>query len=193
MSDTTAHSKARSRPVLRSPYVVWGLAALIQLALISFPLIERLQVQMTGTVVPLELVPVDPRDLPRGDYVVINLAIGRIGIDVPGSGNVTDGQKIYVGLEAGEGGGPYRPVVVAEKREDAGDIAIAGEVRYIGGDHLRLDYGIDAFFLPEGEGRQIERMDSKRLLLNVSVAPDGKSLPVALLVDGKAIRSDGIF
>ncbi|MDN3718592.1 hypothetical protein QW131_03555 [Roseibium salinum] len=52
---------------------------------------------------------------------------------------------------------------------------------------------MDAFFLPEGEGRIIERLETARVLLEVSIAEDGRSLPVTLLVDGKAFRSDSIF
>ncbi|MBN9669541.1 GDYXXLXY domain-containing protein [Labrenzia aggregata] len=172
--------------------MIWGLIALIQLALVAFPLVERLQVQTTGEVVALELVPVDPRDLLRGDYVVINLAIGEIGIEVPGSSTVGRGDRVYVGLST-DGNGPARPIVVSKDRAKAGETAIAGIVRYEAGDHLRIDYGIDAFFLPEGLGKVIERLDTRRLKLTVAISEDGRSLPLALLVDGQEFRSDGLF
>jgi len=181
-----------SKPSFRAPWLIWGLIALIQLALIALPLVDRLQVQMSGKVVPLELVPVDPRDLLRGDYVVINLAINEIGTEVPGSAKVVKGDKVFVGL-ASEGNGPARPVVISRDRTEAGETAIAGTVRYEAGDHLRIDYGIDAFFLPEGQGKIVERLDRKRVRLNVAIAGDGRSLPVALLVDGREFRSDSIF
>ena len=85
------------------------------------------------------------------------------------------------------------PVLIAKERADAGDLAIAGTVRSVLGDEIRVDYGIDAFFLPEGEGLEIERMDTSRILLEISLTEDGRSLPVNLLVDGKAFRSDAIF
>ncbi|TYC51363.1 GDYXXLXY domain-containing protein [Rhodobacterales bacterium] len=172
--------------------MVWGLVALMQLAVIGVPLLDRLQVQMTGRVVPLELVPIDPRDLLRGDYVVINLAIGSIDIDVPGAREIERGDEVYVSLEV-DGDAPARPVAISRNREDAGDVAIAGYVRYATDDNLRVDYGIDAFFLPEGEGLVVEQLDASRLMLDVSIADDGRSLPVTLLVDGKVFRSDGIF
>ncbi|MCV0426942.1 MAG: GDYXXLXY domain-containing protein [Roseibium sp.] len=173
-------------------YLRWGLLALIQLALIAIPLADRLQVQMSGTVVPMELVPVDPRDLLRGDYVIINLAIARISTDVPGTDSAEIGERIFVGLRS-EGKGPAKPVVVARDRKDAGRLAIEGTVNRITGDFVQVDYGIDAFFLPEGEGRFIEDLDTSRVMLEVAIDEEGQSLPLTLLVDGKVFKSDGTF
>ncbi len=189
---TTATATPVSKPQSRAPWLLWGLLALIQLGLISIPLFDRLDVQHSGSAVSLAVVPVDPRDLLRGDYVVINLAIGTISRTVPGADKVQSGDSIFVGLKS-EGTGAAVPVLIAKERADAGDLAIAGTVRSVLGDEIRVDYGIDAFFLPEGEGLEIERMDTSRILLEISLTEDGRSLPVNLLVDGKAIRSDAIF
>ncbi|WP_428646354.1 GDYXXLXY domain-containing protein [Roseibium sp.] len=183
---------APAKPSLRMPYLRWGLLALIQLALIALPLVDRLDVQTSGTVVPLKLVPVDPRDLLRGDYVIINLEIGRISRDLPGGEDVRTGDTVYVGLKR-TGDQAAEPVLLAKTREEAGDLAISGTVRSVVSNRLRIDYGINAFFLPEGEGKAIEKLDVNRVLLEVSIARDGRSLPVRLLVDGKAFRSDAAF
>lgn len=187
VANETPAPSGQSRPYLR-----WGVLALFQLMLISIPLADRLQVQMTGERATLQVVPVDPRDLLRGDYVIINLAAARISSDVKGSAAAKKGDRIFVGLStAGEE--PAQPVVVTKDRQSAGSLAIAGTVRSVSQDHIRVDYGIDAFFLPEGEGRKIERLAADRLLLEVSITGDGRSLPLALLVDGKAFKSDSIF
>ncbi|MES0879768.1 GDYXXLXY domain-containing protein [Roseibium sp. SCP14] len=180
------------KSVAGTAYLKWGILALVQLLLVSIPLVDRLQVQMNGIVVPMELVPVDPRDLLRGDYVIINLAISRVSKDVPGSETVEAGDPVYVGLIS-EGKGPVRPHTVSRLREGAGELAIAGTVRTVADEFIQVDYGIDAFFLPEGEGLAIERMDKSRVLLEVAIDEDGQSLPVTLLVDGKAFKSDGTF
>ncbi|MCX2723537.1 GDYXXLXY domain-containing protein [Roseibium salinum] len=181
-----------ARSVFRLPFLRWGLVALLQLGLIAIPLADRLQVQMTGTVVPLELIPVDPRDLLRGDYVIINLAIGQVPANLPGGETVEAGDQVFVGLTR-DGDKPAEPAVLAKAREQAGSLAISGTVLSKSEEEIRIDYGIDAFFLPEGEGRIIERLETARVLLEVSIAEDGRSLPVTLLVDGKAFRSDSIF
>ncbi|WP_305986282.1 GDYXXLXY domain-containing protein [Roseibium sp. MMSF_3544] len=192
MSIASTVAGAAPKAGARFTYLKWGVLALIQLALLSIPLVDRLQVQTSGTVVSLELVPVDPRDLLRGDYVIINLAIGRISRDVPGADSVSAGEQVYVGLSA-SGDGPAQPVLVSGQREPAGDLAIMGTITSASDETLWIDYGIDAFFLPEGEGREIERLDTSRVLLDVAIAEDGRSLPLRLLVDGKAFKSDGTF
>lgn len=192
MSDVPADAGLAGRSNVLLTYLKWGLLALLQLALISVPLVDRLDVQMSGTVVPLELVPVDPRDLLRGDYVIINLAIGRIPRTMEGAESLKAGQTVFVTLEQ-EGEGAARPVSVSSEHPQSGKLAIAGRVRSSTAETVWIDYGIDAFFLPEGEGREIERLDTSRVLLEVAIAGDGRSLPLNLLVDGKVFKSDGSF
>jgi len=190
MTDHVPTASDKRRPM--SPWLRWGLLAMIQLGLIAIPLVERLEAQYSGTLVPLAVVPVDPRDLLRGDYVIINLAIARVPANVPGAGGLKRGDRVFVEL-AGQGEGAAEPVAIARKRAKLAAPAIAGTVRSATAEEIRIDYGIDAFFLPEGEGLEIERMDKERLLLEVSITDDGRSLPVNLLVDGKVVRSDAIF
>mgnify|MGYP007083205782 FL=1 len=70
---------------------------------------------------------------------------------------------------------------------------MAGTVRSVGGSDIRIDYGIDAFFLPEGDGLIIEDLDTERVNLVVAVTEDGRSLPLRLLVDGKPFKNDAAF
>jgi uncharacterized membrane-anchored protein len=192
MTTTSETLPAKTGHSAMSPILRWGLIALIQLGLISIPLVDRLQVQMDGTVVPLALVPVDPRDLLRGDYVIINLSITQVSTEIPGSKTVGSGDVVFVGLVS-EGKEPATPIIVSKRREDAGPLAIQGTVQSVASNQIRIDYDMDAFFLPEGEGLIIEKLDLDRILLEVSIAPDGRSLPMTLLVDGKAFNSDSNF
>ncbi len=178
---------------LRSPFLRWGLLALIQLALIAVPLADRLQVQMTGQEVVLNLIPVDPRDLLRGDYVILNLEIGRVPAQLlKGGVGLEPGDTVYAGLEVTDSGAA-RVVRVTLTREEAGPLAIAGTYRSMSGGELNIDYHIDAFYLPEGEGKEIERLPAKRIQVVVAVHPDGRALPLRLLVDGKVFKSDEVF
>ena len=192
MSEVSGETAVLQRPNMPLTYLKWGFLALFQLALISIPLVDRLEVQMTGTVVPLELVPVDPRDLLRGDYVIINLAIGRLPREMQGAQGLKAGQTVFVELEP-DGDDPARPISVSGDHPKPGKLAIAGSVRSTSAETVWIDYGIDAFFLPEGEGRKIERLDTSRVLLEVAIAGDGRSLPLNLLVDGKVFKSDSSF
>ncbi|WP_417684982.1 GDYXXLXY domain-containing protein [Roseibium sp.] len=183
-------------PLLRSPWARWGLLAVIQLGLIAVPFADRLEVQMTGEEIPLATRPVDPRDLLRGDYVVINLDIRQIPEAAAASfGKPVAGETVFVGLRA-DADGVYRAVSVAKTRDLAGETAIKGTITSVASTPdavLTVDYGIDAFYLAEGKGKEIERLDASRVQLVVSLAPDGRSVPLRLLIDGKPFKSDAAF
>lgn len=180
-------------PVIRSPFLRWGFLALVQLLLIAVPLADRLEVQISGTSVILDLRPVDPRDLLRGDYVIINLSLTNISRDVEGAGTVFEiGDTVYVGLTASSDGVAV-PRIVTAGRGEAGELAIEGTVVKTTDRGLILDYGISAFFLPEGEGLAIENLEVGRVQLVVAIAQDGRSVPLKLLVDGKEFKSDAAF
>ncbi|MEJ8473256.1 GDYXXLXY domain-containing protein [Roseibium algae] len=178
---------------MRSPWFKWGLLAVIQLLLISLPLANRLTVQMTGTEVTLAIRPVDPRDLLRGDYVIINLAITRLPSEIAATlEDPVSGETIYLELVPDDKG-IAQPTRLARNRADLGALAIEGRVTSTGSASLTIDYGIDAFYLAEGTGKVIETLDTARVHLVAALAPDGQSLPLRLLVDGKPFKSDAAF
>ncbi|ADZ71489.1 GDYXXLXY domain-containing protein [Polymorphum gilvum] len=180
-----------STSVLASPWLRWGLLALVQLGLIAVPLAERLTIHATGQEVTLEVRPVDPRDLLRGDYVIINLAIAHLDGDLPGlDRRLEAGARVHVVLEA-DANGIHQPTAVLDAAPADGRLAIAGTVDYgrEAGAPLAVDYGLDAFFVPEGEGRAIEEIAPERMHLVAAVTRGGRSTPLRLLVDGKAIES----
>ena len=55
------------------------------------------------------------------------------------------------------------------------------------------DYGLETFFVPEGQGIEIERMPADRLRLVVAVADDGRSAPLRLMADGEVLLKDSAF
>lgn len=193
MTSSATLSPVSGKCLLSSPWLRWGLVALIQLGLIALPLMDRLQVQTEGREVTMELIPVDPRDLLRGEYVILNLAAATLSRDVPGAeAKWRNGQKIFVSLETGSDGFA-RPVKVSATREEAGELALRGTVQPNWNDDLRVRYGLDAFFLPEGAGKVIERLPRERVKLVIALHEDGRSMPLRLLVDGKPFESDGTF
>lgn len=181
------------RAVLRSPFARWGLVAVLQLCLIALPLADRLDVQLNGQEVTLATRPVDPRDLLRGDYVVINLAIRQIPQEIAATlPKPRNGETVYVGLQA-DADGVFHVDNISRTRAEAGSIALEGVIRTSGAASFTVNYGIDTFYVAEGTGRQIERLDAKRVHLVVAVSADGRALPIRLLVDGKPFKSDAAF
>lgn len=185
-------SAAPRSPVLRSPWLKWGLVALIQLALVALPLAERLRVHATGSEVTLALAPIDPRDLLRGDYVILN---PQINVVEAGSlaDSVYQGDPVWAVLEA-DGEGIHRAVALLDKAPGDGRLAIRGHVRGRRSERrLAVDYGLDAFFVPEGQGLDIERLPRDRVRLVVAVTADGRSAPLRLMADGKVLLQDSAF
>lgn len=179
-------------PFMRSPFMKWGLVALIQLALVALPLTERLRVHATGTEVTLALAPIDPRDLLRGDYVILNPQI-----NVVEAGDLADSvyqdDPVWAVLEADEEG-IHRAVALLDAAPEDGRLAIRGRVRgHRAGQSLAVDYGLDAFFVPEGQGLDIERMPRDRVRLVVAVSAGGAAAPLRLMADGKVLLQDSAF
>lgn len=143
----------------------------------------------TGTEVLLKTVPVDPRDLFRGDYVTLRYAISAIQLnsvrtDVPGS-DLKGGQEIYVTLDRTNG---YGTVSGVFSQRPADGLFLKGIIRSAYPDQITVEYGIESYFVPEGKGRDIERrrgdMDAK-----VAIDRSGNAIIKSLWRDGVEIRT----
>jgi uncharacterized membrane-anchored protein len=125
---------------------------------------------------------VDPRDLFRGDYVVLRYKISTLN-NIPGLVNINQGDKIYVHLE--KRGEVWEAVEVAKARREDWDVCISGEVRKAP-PPLDVRYGIESYFVPEGQGRDIER--ARDLKVRVSVNRQGNATIEGLIVDGEPFQ-----
>lgn len=114
----------------------------------------------TGKKVLLETVPIDPRDFLRGDYVRLNYKISNLDLwqVSPDKSDFKSGQKIYVNLEPRK---KYWEAVAIKEKKDLkdDDIMIKGRVDYIHSRNntLRVKYNIEKYFVPEGQGKEIEQ------------------------------------
>ena len=111
----------------------------------------------TGTEVVLETVPVDPRSLFQGDYVILRYEIGVSGrngsLPEGWQDPIRHGQGTVVYVQLREAGDHWVAEGYNSTREGAGPVAIRGEMTHGGW----LDFGIGTYFVPEGTGRPIER------------------------------------
>lgn len=183
------------KTLLASPWARWGLAGLLQLALVGLPLADRLQVHWFGQEVTLALRPVDPRDLLRGDYVILNPEIQFVEIRVGVPTGLVGGDAVWVVVEP-DGDGISRATALLSAPPTDGRIALKGHVGSTptsSDTTLRIDYGLDAFFVPEGQGLEIERLPRDRVRLVVAVSADGRSAPLRLVADGEVLLKDSAF
>ncbi|KPK38605.1 MAG: hypothetical protein AMJ78_09730 [Omnitrophica WOR_2 bacterium SM23_29] len=141
-----------------------------------------------GEQVLLKTVPVDPRDLFRGDYVILSyeistLNLGKIPADYK---NFMVGDQIFLALKKEYGYGLpsriYRKIPKNEK------LFLKGAVKSLRGNRLSVEYGIESYFVPEGKGRELERARGKTLVAKISVDRFGNALIKALLLEGREVK-----
>jgi uncharacterized membrane-anchored protein len=180
-------------------------AGLIQVALIAAMVFDRVGILRDGSEVILQTRPVDPRDLLRGDYVVLNYDISSVAAaelkDQPTAGKHT---FVYVKLAPNPEG--FHSAVSVHQDPvpvSAPDVLIRGRVvsgancgvtRLAFCDRLQLNYGIERYFVPEGEGLEIEQArGDRRVTIVAAVTPSGRAAVKRLLMDGKPVYDEPMF
>ena len=182
------------------------LAALLLCGLILATVVQRAAILRSGQEARLEVVPVDPRNLFRGDYVVLNYRIGTVNVPVDVSSDFTRGQQVFVTLRP-DANTMSRAVAISTERPavTGDDILISGVVTSpstcmlndagtrdckLGTRAVAVRYGLESYFVPEGEGKKIEQTASGRLEVVAAIAPSGQAAIKRLLIDGKPVYDE---
>lgn len=181
------------------------LAALALCGLILAIILPRAAILRSGQEVRLEIAPVDPRDLFRGDYVILAYRIGTVDVE-SGVTSFTRGQQVFVTLRPGENGKARAVAISASLPATTGnDIVIAGFVTStsvcrlndagnrdckLGTNAVGVRYGLESYFVPQGEGKKIELMEKARLEVVAAVAPSGQAAVKRLLIDGVPVYDE---
>jgi uncharacterized membrane-anchored protein len=142
----------------------------------------------TGQPVLLKSVPVDPWDAFRGQYVNLRFDISRLDeATMPMAGApYQQGDTVYVTLHEGNpfwtatGVAKVKPLVAKP------EIVIRGTVESFFEGKLSVRYGLEQFYVPEGEG---QNLDQRRDALSVEALVDatGRGALHKLFLDGKEI------
>lgn len=144
----------------------------------------------TGEPIYLKVRPIDPRDLFRGDYVILGYDIGELPEPDP---RPAPGTRQYVQLRAvpsNADGVPMQYVAESVSAEPVeGAVNLAGRVRSTFGWPGSLDFGIDALFVQEGTGHPIEDAIRREVpvFAEVAVTADGSARVRALIIDGQRV------
>jgi len=184
--------------------LLFAVAALVQVALIAMMVIDRARILRDGAEVTLATRPVDPRDFLRGDYVALNYDISTVRAgaleNMPAAGRNV---PIYVKLAPKDG--IYAAVSVhAEPVAVTGDeVLIRGRVSYGTScgpsgrgfcGSLSVKYGIERYFVPEGEGREIEKARNQgKVTIVAAVTRAGRAAIKRLLVDGQPVYDEPAY
>lgn len=184
--------------------LLFALAALIQVALVAVLVYDRVRVLREGSEVTLQTRPVDPRDFLRGDYVVLTYEITNVPAgdlkDTPSRGR---GTRVFVKLAPKDGF--YQPVSVHAEPVpvDGGEVLIrgraaggatCGSTRRVFCDRLHITYGIERYFVPQDEGKEIERSRNQgKVSVVAAVTPAGRAAIKRLLLEGKPVYDEPMF
>lgn len=165
------------------------LAVLAQVAVLAYMAGNREFIVRHGTRIWLRTAPVDPRDPFRGDYVRLSYGISLVPRDRV-QGSLVDrldekGRVVYAVLSPMEGG-PHDVEYLTDRRPDGGTFIkgrLSRDWRFgTGGRGAAVEYGIEAYFVQQGRGREMETR-----LGRVNEIQIPMEMAVALGSDGTAV------
>ncbi|OHE76971.1 MAG: hypothetical protein A2107_01665 [Verrucomicrobia bacterium GWF2_62_7] len=171
--------------------VLWTTIA-FQLAVLASMIVLHALPLMVGETIRLKVEPVDPRDVMRGDYVILRYEISRApkGDDIEAIPDAVrregywirdawlDERTVYVTLEPDANGKYWRATKVSIQKPTS--------CKFIRGKYLldwrggSIHYGIEAYYVQEGAGKKLEQARNARSLV----------AEVALMSSGKAALRD---
>jgi uncharacterized membrane-anchored protein len=176
--------------------------ALAQTGVLAAMVIDRVQLLTSGREITLPIVPVDPRDLFKGEYVRLDYAIGRLPARLLDGPRPRPNAPFYVLLERNAEGGwaplkisrakpseasPDRIVLKARSSYRWPPTASASAV-------LGVRYGIESYFVPEGQGKRLEDLArEKRMAALVAVDARGNAAIKGLIIDDKLQYEEPLF
>jgi uncharacterized membrane-anchored protein len=176
-----------------------AIVALGQTAALATMVYGRVSLLKSGREIVAEVIPVDPRDLFRGDYVVLGYGFSRDAIDVP-AGTV-EGDTLYVTLKPAAAPDQWEVVSASTTYTQPADPAqvvlkgITGYTTIGGGDGVpvkaQMRYGIESYFVPEGTGRPLEQqVRDKKISAVLAVGKSGDVAIKALIIDGQRLAEE---
>jgi uncharacterized membrane-anchored protein len=140
-----------------------------------------------GRVIQLETERVDPRDMLRGDYLILNYKISNVGSNLfspPLKTDLAYGTKVFVALAPGTSN--FFEVTRASTNglsSAANEIVLCGQVDYRwwrAPGAVHIEYGIERFYVAEGTGRP-----SGKLTVRAVVPSSGRAMIKEVFENGK--------
>lgn len=175
--------------------------AVVQTLALCWMIWDRAQLLASGREIVLEVVPVDPRSLFRGDYVILSYEISNIALP-DGLERVHRGEIVYVTLQKTDAG-VWQVVKSSTARPSPtgpDQVVLKGRVRYASSPargttgQARVRYGIESYFVPEGKGRELETLvREKKLSALVAVDEEGNAGIKGLIVDGERVYEEPLL
>lgn len=180
----------------------WALLALgvLQIGVLAYIVGDRIRLLKTGREIVLPIIPVDPRDLFKGDYVQLGYGITMV------PGNVVEGpapaaaKPAYVTITPQPDGTWAATKITrnfpATTPEQVVLRALPASERawQAGASNMRLRYGIERYYVQEGKGPALEKLArDKKLAAIVAVDSRGNAAIKGLSVDGQRVYDEPLY
>ena len=168
-----------------------GLVLALQIAWVISTVFVQERGLATGVTILLETRPVDPRDLLRGDFVILNYEISNVPIDrfQPAITNLDGGRDVFVALEKKGEFHVVRRASTQPITPAADEVVLKGTSRYGWGAPFQsrsqpaavtVDYGLERYYVGEGLGNP-----RGKLTVAVAVPASGRGQIKEVFLDGK--------
>lgn len=134
-----------------------------------------------GDTIVLRVAPVDPRDLFRGDYVILSYEFSRVppeGIQGLQSRD-HEGETVYVTLVPDHDGKHWRASRFSFEKPSTGKF-LRGQIK----GWRRIEFGIESYFVQEGDGLRYERaVRDRNLSAEIALDQNGNAVLKRLVIN----------
>ena len=147
--------------------------ALLQCGALGAMIRHEMVPHVSGTTITVSTIPVDPRDLFRGDYVILRYPFSEIA----NAHSYRAGATVYVPMV--QDGEIWKQNGVSTTKPKDG-VFLRGNVKRSESGNVEIVFGIESYFVQEGRGREIENAmrgnnGSSNVLVDLVVAPTGQT------------------
>lgn len=195
-------SFAFAKPQAGRFYIVAAiLVAGLQTLILGYIIQSRASILANGAEILLKTAPVDPRDFLRGDYVVLNYDISSVPVSTVTGGIPAEAgeQTLWVRLKRQQDG--FWGIVESSFKElpAASDTVVLRSLPFYSyglssGETIRVEYGIERYYVPEGEGRPLEEARNEGVVsIAASISSSGAAQIRSLVVDGKPAYEEPLY
>jgi len=170
------------------------IAAVFQTGALAKMIVDRNRLLTNGVEVTLETGFIDPRDLFRGHYVILELEISRFPVgSVPEPAKQPDlFTPVWVALKPGDG--LFWQVAGLYLEPPSDGVALKGQYRHSSSGSHFVEFPVDRFFAPELRAKELETIRRDRKLGAIlSIAPSGEAAIKGITVDGEPVYVEPLF
>lgn len=185
------------------PLVAALIAAVLQTAALGYMVESRASILRNGKEVLLKTVPVDPRDLLRGDYVILSYDISSLPPELFKGGLPKAPQEVTVSVRLAKQPDGFWSASEASFTElapaDESVVLQSQPFTYYPSSSeipspINVAYGIERFYVPEGEGRVLEQArNAEALSVNVRVNDAGRAQIRQIAVEGTPVYEEPLY